>query len=168
MAEEQPLTEEELEEYKQIQQDTADEAQEDQYDNQQELTEAYGSPEPEEKHNQHTFLSNSVKTPDTVRVTNLDEGELGRPMFSIRFLLDMEDISKLYLDDLANELSEEDKKVNNKVADYFRQKIINITDSGMSKDGFTALLNVTKKMDTVRRKVRVNNIDNIKGGKKRR
>ncbi len=151
-----------------MQEDAADDSQEDQYRNQQEFAEAYGSPEPEERHNQHTFLSKSIEAKDTVRVTYLDEQELGRPMFSVRFLLDMEDISKLYLDDLANELSTKEQEVLNKVADYFRQKILNITDSGMSKDGFTALLNVTKKLDTVRKKVRVNNIENLKGGKKRR
>ena len=151
-----------------MQEDAADDSQEDQYRNQQEFAEAYGSPEPEERHNQHTFLSKSIEAKDTVRVTYLDEQELGRPMFSVRFLLDMEDISKLYLDDLANELSIKEQEVLNKVADYFRQKILNITDSGMSKDGFTALLNVTKKLDTVRKKVRVNNLENLKGGKKRR
>ncbi len=168
MAEEPQLTPEEVEAYQEMQEDAADDTQEDQFGNQQEFTEAYGSPEPEERHNQHTFLSKSIDAKDTVRVTYLDEQELGKPMFSVRFLLDMEDISKLYLDDLANQLSDEKEEVKNKVADYFRQKISNITDSGMSKEGFTALLNVTKKMDTVRKKVRVNNIENIKGGKRRR
>ena len=168
MAEEKPLTQEELEADQELQEDAADDAQEDQYENQQGFIEAYGSPEPEEKHNQHTFLSKSIEAKDTVRVTYLDEGELGRPMFSVRFLLDMEDISKLYLDDLAKDLSDDNEIVDNKVADYFRQKILNITDSGMSKEGFTALLNVTRKMDTVRKKVRVNAIENLKGGKKRR
>ncbi|KKN59071.1 hypothetical protein LCGC14_0546260, partial [marine sediment metagenome] len=46
--------------------------------------------------------------------------------------------------------------------------ILNITDSGMSKEGFAMNLNVTKKMDMLRKKVRVNNIENLKGGKKRR
>jgi len=55
-----------------------------------------------------------------------------------------------------------------KFADYFRQKILNITDSGMSKDGFAMNLNVTKKMDTIRKRVRENLIQNLQGGKKRR
>ena len=168
MAEEPQLTSEELEEYQDMQEDATDDTQEDQYDNQQEFAEAYGSPEPEEKHNPHTFLNKAIEAKDTVRVTYLDEQELGRPMFSIRFLLDMEDIAKLYLDDLAKELSVDNNEVENKVANYFRQKILNITDSGMSKEGFAMNLNVTKKMDTVRKKVRVNNIENLKGGKRRR
>ncbi len=163
MAEEPQLTDEELEEYKEIQEDAADDTQEDQFDNNQDYQESYGSPEPEEKHNQHTFLSNAVKSDDTVRVTNLNEFELGKPMFSVRFLLDMEDISKFYLDEMAKE-----NKIENNISNYFRQKILNITDSGMSKDGFTMNLNVTKKMDSVRQKVRVNNIENLQGRRKRR
>ena len=162
MPEEQPMTAEELQEYQEMQEDAADETQEDNFDNNQDFSEAYGSPEPEEKHNQHTFLSKAIEAENTVRLTHLNEFELGRPMFNIRFLLDMEDISKFYLDELAKELG-----VDNKVSDYFKQKIQNITDSGMSKDGFAMNLNVTKKMDSIRQKVRVNNIENIKGGKKR-
>ena len=74
-----------------------------------------------------------------------------------------EDISKFYLDDLAIIYG-----VHNKVSDYFRQKIINITDSGMSNEGFTMNLNATRKIDSTRSKIRVNPIDNLKGGKKRR
>lgn len=164
MEEQIPLTPEEQEEMQDMQDEVAEDARDDQRDD----TEAYGYPEQEERHNQHTFLSNAVKAQDTVRVSYLDEHELGRPMFSVRFLLDMEDISKLYLDEIALDLSTTDKLVYNNVANYFRQKILNITDSGMSKEGFAMNLNVTKKMDMLRKKVRVNNIENLKGGKKRR
>lgn len=160
---EQPeLTPEQLEELEEMQEDQSEDAQENQLENSQEFQEAYGSPEPEEKHNQHTFLSNAVNAPDTVRVTYLDEWELGRPMFSVRFLLDMEDIAIFYL----NELSIKYNMVN-KVADYFLQKTNNITNSGMSKEGFAMNLNVTKKMDVVRRKIR-GNIENLNKGKQKR
>ena len=170
MAKEPQLTEEQLEELEDMQEDATQDAADDQREDTAEWQESYGSPEPEEKHNQHTFLSNAVKALDTVRVSYLDEWELGRPMFNVRFLLDMEDISKFYLDEMAIELSKEDtnKPVFNNVANYFRQKILNITDSGMSKEGFAMNLNVTKKMDMLRKKVRVSNIENLKGGKKRR
>ncbi len=158
------ITDEELEEMQETQEDMGEDAQEEQLLNSQEFQEAYGSPEPEEKQNQHSFLHKSAfDTNDTVRITNLNEFELGKPMFSVRFLLDMEDISKFYLDKMAKE-----HDIINNISNYFRQKILNITDSGMSRDGFTALLNVTKKMDTVRKKVRVSNIENLQGGKKRR
>ncbi len=160
---EQEITQEDLDEMQDLQEEAAEDVADDQQLTTAELAELYGSPEPEEKHNQHTFLAKSIEALDTTRVTYLDEWELGRPLFSLRFLLDMEDISKHYLDGMATTF-----KIDNKISDYFRQKIKNITDSGMSKGGFTANLNVTKKMDSVRQKVRVNNIDNLKGGKKRR
>ncbi len=156
-----PPTEEEMETFEEAQEDAAEDARADQLEDTNDYSEAYGSPEPEEKMNQHTFLSNAVKSKDTLRVTNLNEQELGRPMFSIRFLLDMEDICNLYLGDMAKQLG-----IENRVSDYFKQKIINITDSGMSKEGFTSLLNVTRKMDSTRTKVRDNPIQNLKGGKK--
>ena len=159
---EQPeYTPEQLAELEDMQEEQADETQTDQYDNSQEFAEAYGSPEPEEKHNQHTFLSNAVNALDTVKTTYLDEWELGRPMFSVRFLLDMEDISEYYLGELSKKY-----EMPNRVADYFLQKTYNITNSGMSKGGFAMNLNVTKKMDVVRRKIR-GNIENLKGGKKK-
>ncbi len=163
MAEEIKLTPEEIEELQEMQEDTADDAAQDQREDNLEFQDAYGSPEPEERQNQHSFLHKSAfDSIDTVRITNLNEFELGRPMFNVRFLLDMEDISKFYLDEMAKEYD-----IPNNVSNYFRQKYLNITDSGMSKDGFTALLNVTKKMDTTRKKVRDNRIDNLQGGKRR-
>ncbi len=169
MSPEPQLTPEEVEELQEMQEDASDDTQEDQFANSQEFQEAYGSPEPEEKMNPSSFIHNAAfKSTDTLRTTFLTEWELGRPMFNVRFLLDMEDISKFYLDEMVEELSDENKQMENKVADYFKQKIMNITDSGMSNEGFMANLNVTKKMDTVRKKVRVDNIQNLKGGKKRR
>lgn len=162
--EEKPLTSEQMEELQEMQEEALEEQQEDQVENQQELAELYGSPEPEQKQNQHSFLFRSAfETQDTLRTTFLNEFELGKPMFNIRFLLDMEDIAKFYLDPLCI-----DVETPNRVSDYFKQKIKNITDSGMSKEGFTANLNVTKKMDSVRQKVRVNPIDNLKRRKIRR
>ena len=159
---EQPeYTPEQLDELEEMQEDQIEDGQDDQFDKTQEDQEAYGSPEPEEKHNQHTFLSNAVNALDTVRTTYLDEWELGRPMFSVRFLLDMEDISEYYLGNLSKKYD-----MPNRVADYFLQKTYNITNSGMSKGGFAMNLNVTKKMDVVRRKIR-DNIENLKGGKKK-
>lgn len=164
MEEQKPLTQEEIEELEEMQEDATEDAQQDAFENNQEFLDAYGSPEPEEKMNSSSFIHNAAfKSKDTLRTTFLNEWELGRPMFNIRFLLDMEDISKYYLDDMAFKY-----QINNRVADYFKQKIINITDSGMSNEGFTANLNVTKKMDSVRRKVRDNRIENLKGGGKKR
>ena len=161
--EEQEITPEEIEEYQEEQKVEGEESDEDRLAAQQEFAEAYGSPEPEEKHNQHTFLSKAVSAKDTVRTTFLSDQELGRPLFSVRFLLDMEDVSRHYLDIFA-----ESCEGHNRIANYFLNKVQNITDSGMSNKGFTMNLNVTRKMDTTRTRVK-GNIENLqKGGKRRR
>ena len=156
------ITPEEIEEYQEEQKAEGEESDEDRMAAQQEFAEAYGSPEPEEKHNQHTFLSNAVKAKDTTRTTFLSEQEIGKPLFSVRFLLDMEDVSHHYLDGFANEYNGE-----NRIATYFFNKVQNITDSGMSNKGFAMNLNVTRKMDTTRTRVK-GNIENLQKGGKRR
>ena len=79
------LSEEELEEMEDMQDELLEDQQADNVENSQELGELYGSPEPEERHNQHTFLDNAVKAKDTVRTTYLDEWELGRQMINVRY-----------------------------------------------------------------------------------
>ncbi len=159
---EQEITPEEIEEYKEEQKVEGEESDEDRMASQQEFAEAYGSPEPEEKHNQHTFLSNAVKAKDTTRTTFLSEQEIGKPLFSVRFLLDMEDVSHHYLDGFAEKYGGE-----NRISTYFFNKVQNITDSGMSNKGFAMNLNVTRKMDTTRTRVK-GNIENLQKGGKRR
>ncbi|KKN65818.1 hypothetical protein LCGC14_0477540 [marine sediment metagenome] len=159
---EEEITPEEIEEYQEEQKVEGEESDEDRLSAQQEMAELYGSPEPEEKHNQHTFLSNAIKSKDTVRTTFLSEQEIGKPLFSVRFLLDMEDVSHHYLDGFAEKLSGK-----NRISDYFFNKVQNITDSGMSNKGFAMNLNVTRKMDTTRTRVK-GNIENLQKGGKRR
>jgi hypothetical protein len=132
-----------------LKEDEMDDQLDDQMLAQEEWKEAYGVPEPEEKHNQHTFLARSLDIPSSEKVTFLTESELGRPLFSIRFLLDIEDIAKYYLDDMAKSLG-----LVNEIAIYFREKITNVCNSGMSNKGFVQNLNVTKKMDATRQRVR--------------
>ena len=161
MAEEKQLTDEQLEEIQDLQEDMVEDAQEDQLFNTQEFQENYGSPDPDEKQNQHSFLHKAAfDSTNTIKTTFLSTEELGRPLFNVRFLMDLEDISKFYLDDYAKKYGVNEM---NRVSNYFLQKIYNITDSGMSKDGFSMNLNVTRKMDCIRKKVR-GNIENIKGG----
>lgn len=147
------------EEMQGLQEDEVEDTQQDQFLNQQEFQEAYGSPEPEQKYNQHAFLANSLVFDSPEKVTFMSESELGTPLFNLRFLLDIEDISKYYLDKMAGEL-----EITNKIAEYFREKIKNISDSGMSNKGFVQNLNVTKKMEATRQRVR--NLPDVKGGKK--
>lgn len=141
--------------------DVTDEQMEDQYLNNLGLAEAYGAPEPEEKMNPSTFLHKAAfsKDIDVVRSTFLHPEELGRPLFTTRFMMKMEDISKYYLDDICRKLG-----VENKISQYFRADIINTAESGMSNKGFIANLNVTRRTDATKRRARVP-IQNSKGGK---
>lgn len=147
------------EELEEIQREKQEEMQEDQMDNQEEWREQYGVPEQEEKFNQHKFLAESIRLQDSEKVTFLLEQELGRPLFNVRFLLDLEDVAKHYLDSIAKELG-----VENRIAIYFRQKINNICSSGMSNKGFVQNLNASRIIEATRR--RVNNLPQMKGGKK--
>lgn len=170
-------TQEELEQLREFQQEMEEDSKEDitddQQDSQFEFQEGYGPPDPEEKHNPHTFLNKAAFiSPDTLRVTNLGEEELGKPIFNVRFLLDMEDIAEFYLGGLCEEMGTEDQKTGNKIplpnriSQYFREKVINITDSGMSKEGFTMLMNTTKNINVSRTRKK-QRLENLKGGIKR-
>ncbi len=144
-------TPEMLEEIEMQQQEQTEDSQEDSFLENQQLMDAYGSPVPDEKHNQHSFLHKSAfDTLNTEKVTFLDEYELGRPVFNIRFLLDLEDISHYYLDEVCRVLG-----VSNEISKYFRDKINNICDSGMSNRGFAQNMNVTRRMDTTKKRIKV-------------
>ena len=98
-----------MEEMQDLQAEDAIDQSEDSILNQQIGQEAYGVPEPEEKVNQHTFLKESLSFEDPEKVTFLNKYELGRPLFNIRFLLDIEDICKYYLDELDKKHNEQNK-----------------------------------------------------------
>ncbi len=163
-------TEEELQALEDAQEEAQAEATVDSEEARQELSEEmqelYGAPEPEEVLNQHAYLDRATfKSGDTVRTTLLTEQELGRPLFNVRFLMDLKDLSKHYFDPIIKELGFDIEK-DNRIATYFEEKIQNITGSGMSRDGFAMNLNVTKKLDATRKRYRENPIENLKGGKK--
>ena len=155
------ISQEMIDEIEAQREEESEDADEDRNIMNQEFTEGYGYPEPEEKFNQHTFLTKSLDHYEPEKVTYLNQYELGRPLFTVRFLLDLEDVCKHYLDKLCEEL-----EVKNKIAQYFREKIINVSSSGMSNEGFVQNLNVTKKMDSTRHRIR-NPIANLKGGNPR-
>ncbi len=161
-------TPEELDMIQEIQDDQQEDMQEDNMLLSAEHQEAYTADmTPEERQNAHSFLHKAAfDNEDTVRTTFLSESELGRPLFNIRFLLDMEDISKFYIDPIVKELGI-DQLTGNKIAIYFLKKTYNVTDSGMSNKGFSMNLNVTRKMDSTRNRIKSNNIENLQGGKKR-
>lgn len=134
----------------------SEEGQEESMLNQMSMQEAYGSPEPEEKQNAHALLHKAAfESKDTVRTTFLTESELGKPLFNVRFLLDMEDVANYYLNPLLLKVGK-DPKQDNRISKYFWEKLQNITSSGMSNKGILLNLNVTRKMDSTRRRVKDN------------
>jgi len=155
------LTQEELDYLKNLREEELEDSEEDRILTSQELGEGYGPPLPEERHNQHEFLSKSTDKLHVDRFTFLDEEELGRPLFNVRFLMKLEALSKHYLDKIC-----EANGVENRISEYFRREIDNICSSGMSKNGFIQMMNVTKKVDTTRTRRR-DNIENLKGGSKK-
>lgn len=150
-------TEEELDD---IEEEISEEERLKQFEDSLDLQEEYDVPVPEERQNQHSFLHKAAfsKEVDSIKTTFLSKEELGKPIFTVRFLMEMEIVASYYLDEIANKYG-----IDNKLKKYFRSKILNITDSGMSNEGFVMNLNVTTKKDISRKRQR-NPIDNLKGG----
>ncbi len=116
----------------------------------QAFQEGMGPAEPEERQNAHTFLHRGVFTePSTLKTTFLSEGELGRPDFTTRFLLSIKTVAEDLIDPIAKEL-----ELTNGVSNYFGDKVENITASGLSNKGFSMNINVTRKMDARRERVK--------------
>ena len=153
-----PMSDELFEEMKDLQEEEGFEGTEDDILNRGSFQDAMGVPEPEQRFNQHVFLSQSIDSESPEKVTFMSESELGRPLFNLRFLLDIEDICKYYLDELAKK-----NKIENKISQYFRDKINNISSSGMSNKGFIQNLNASKNINVTRSRIR--NLEPMKGGK---
>ncbi len=116
----------------------------------QEWQDGYGPPEPEEKQNAHTFLHKAVfDQPNTLKTTFLTEMELGRPDFSTRFLLSIKTVAEDLINPIAKKLD-----LDNGIANYFGEKVENITGSGLSNKGFSMNINVTRKMDARRERIK--------------
>ncbi len=166
------VTEEQIQdEMEDIQEEQMEDSEDDRMELSDEMKELYGAPEPEEHFNQHAFLNKAAfQTPNTLKTTFLNPEECGRPDFSVRFLLQMKTISEHYIDPIVIELIKDnpDKKeeIKNAISIYFQKKIQNITDSGMSMEGFSMNLNVMKKIEATRRRVRQASIDNLKNRRK--
>ncbi len=106
----------------------------------QDIVEGYGSPQPEEKINQFKIFNDAINKYDTTRVTYLTKGELGRPLFSVRFYL------QCYKRALAWNAP--------LVAEYFKKRAGVITDSGMSNEGFMMRLPVSSNRNVKRTHVK--------------
>jgi hypothetical protein len=98
----------------------------------QELMKAYGSPNPEEKHNQHVFLSKVATSEDTTRTGNLKDEELGYTRFSLRSYKELALASKKLC-------------LNETWAEYFQMKGEILTATSLSRDGFLTNLAVIQR-----------------------
>ena len=134
--------------------DNQADSQEDEMLNRNEFQEAYGAPEQEQQSNAHTFLREAVfDSQDTTKTSFLTESELGRPLFNVRFLADIYDICRHYLDPICKQLNISPEE-NNRIAKYFWEKSQNVTNTGMSNKGFAMQLNVTRKLNTTRERIK--------------
>lgn len=140
-------------------QDGQDESNLNQYEWGEAMGDGIGVPSPEKQYNQHAFISESLGQNSPEKITFLTQSELGNPLFNMRFLLDMEDICIYYLNKLVKKYNSRDL-----ISPYFRAKIKNVADSGLSKEGFIQNMNISKRLDVKR--TRPNAIDNLKGGQR--
>ena len=129
--------------------DIDEEAQEERMETDQELREelsdddidAYGYPKQAENLDNIKFLKDVSKSDDTIRTSLLTKGELGVPLFSVRFYLKLEQMTRLR--------GEEKYGI---IADYMRHKAFLTTDTGLSREGFLMGLAVTKRKETTKKR----------------
>lgn len=146
-----------MNEMEDLQADDSQDSQDEQMMNTHEFQDGIGVPEPDQQFNKHSFLFSSLDQDKLEKVTYFSESELGRPLFNVRFILSIESLAHHHLDLLCYQYG-----VPNKIASYFRQKVDDISATGMSNQGFLQKLNVTQKMDMTRKRIR--NLGNLKGG----
>jgi hypothetical protein len=153
LSESEEPTEEQLEEMEEEVEDDEEETREDNFEAQQDLAEDYPYPEQEEKHNSHFIINKALEKQDTVRTTFLTESELGKPLFSVRFLADLHD-DALRANSEVKELTGKQLRLEI-LENYYYEKIQNITSTGMSNKGFMMNLNVTHKREATKRRLRI-------------
>lgn len=96
----------------------------------EELVRQYG----QEKANIHSFFTKVIQNPETIRIGNVKEEELGNPQLTIRGLKELELFSK-------------DIEENQLWADYFNKMADLTTETSLSKEGFLLRLSVTQKKE---------------------
>lgn len=98
---------------------------------------SYGAPQPDPKHNVHTFLDMIAKAKDTTKLGNLKPEELGFMGHTARAYKTAALISKEIIG-------------SQDISDYYAKKAEIMTSTSLSKEGFLSRLAVvTKKESTV-------------------
>jgi hypothetical protein len=85
----------------------------------------------ETKSNIHSFFTKVIQNPETIRIGNVTEEELGKPHIPIRTFKELELFSK----DVCNDTS---------WADYFNKMAEIQTETSLSKEGLLLKLSVTQ------------------------
>lgn len=109
-------------------------------DMKEEDAEAYGVPEAEEKHDRFKFLTEIRDGDDTIRTTYLTKTELGVPLFSVRFWLNLQLLAEL--------------KKYKIISDYLYNKALVTTHSGLSREGFLVNTTVTKRKEMTKHRAK--------------
>lgn len=106
-----------------------------------ELPENYGSPDEVIPENVYTFLKRAIfETPETFKVGNLKQPELGQPQIPVRTWLNIA-------------LSFE-KRGSSKLDEYCRAKANILTNTSLSRDATALKLAVTQKKEVLRTRAR--------------
>lgn len=94
----------------------------------------FSSPQPEEKHNVHTFLHNVATSKDTTKTGNLKEEEIGKPLINARTLKGLALISDKILD-------------SDFLKTYFEARSEILTSTSLSKDATLIKLAVVQRRE---------------------
>lgn len=92
-----------------------------------------GYPKPEEKNNIFTFFKKIISMPNTTRVANLNNEELGLAKVPVRTLLNL----SLYCEEVG--LSG--------LGSYFKKESLILSDTSLGREGFIPKLAVTSKRE---------------------
>lgn len=98
------------------------------------LKKVFGSPQPEEKQNVHTFLNKVAEKPDTTRVGYVKEEELGTPPLTIRTLKELSLISDKIMD-------------NDFFKKYYEARSEIVTSTSLSKEAMLIKLAVVQRRE---------------------
>jgi hypothetical protein len=100
----------------------------------------YGVPDKEELYDRFKFLTEIRDLPDTIRTSNLSKGELGMPLFPVRFWLNLELYARIKGYDLLGA--------------YLHEKAQTTTHTALSKEGFLVNSAITRRRETTRSRIK--------------
>ena len=92
------------------------------------------TPETEKILDKYKFLNEVKESDNTIKTSYVTKAELGKPLFPVRFWLEIASYAKL--------------KNYDTIRKYCLEKANNITDTGLSNEGFLLGLVVTKRRET--------------------